>query len=36
MFAVKLVTQANGSQKPVLVKRYSPGNLMPPVTPFPS
>jgi branched-chain amino acid transport system substrate-binding protein len=36
MFAVKLETQSNGKQKPVLVKRYSPGNLMPPVTPFPS
>ncbi len=36
MFSVKLVTQANGKQKPVLVKRFSPGNLMPPVTPFPS
>jgi branched-chain amino acid transport system substrate-binding protein len=36
MFAVKLQTLANGTQKPVLVKRYSPGNLMPPVTPFPS
>jgi branched-chain amino acid transport system substrate-binding protein len=36
MFSVKLVTQSNGKQKPVLVKRFSPGNLMPPVTPFPS
>jgi len=36
MFAVKLVTQANGKQKPVLVKRFSPGNLMPPVASFPS
>jgi branched-chain amino acid transport system substrate-binding protein len=36
MFSVKLVTQPNGKQKPVLVKRFSPGNLMPPVTPFPS
>ena len=27
MFSVKLVTQANGKQKPVLVKRFSPGNL---------
>ena len=36
MFAVKLVTQANGKQKPVLVKRFSPGNLMPPVATFPS
>ncbi len=36
MFSVKLVTQTNGKQKPVLVKRFSPGNLMPPVTPFPS
>ena len=35
MFAVKLQTQPNGKQKPVLVKRFSPGNLMPPVTPFP-
>jgi branched-chain amino acid transport system substrate-binding protein len=36
MFSVKLVTQANGKQKPVLVKRFSPGNLMPPVATFPS
>ena len=36
MFSVKLVTQANGKQKPVLVKRFSPGDLQPPVTPFPS
>jgi branched-chain amino acid transport system substrate-binding protein len=36
MFSVKLVTQANGKQKPVLVKRFSPGNLMPPVAQFPS
>ena len=35
MFAVRLVTQSNGKQKPVLVKRFSPGNLMPPVSPFP-
>jgi branched-chain amino acid transport system substrate-binding protein len=35
MFAVKLQTLPNGKQKPVLVKRFSPGNLMPPVTPFP-
>jgi len=36
MFSVKLTTQANGKQKPVLVKRFSPGNLMPPVATFPS
>ncbi|MGZ8695292.1 MAG: substrate-binding domain-containing protein [Gaiellaceae bacterium] len=34
MFSVRLVT-TNGKQKPVLVKRFSPGNLMPPVKPFP-
>jgi branched-chain amino acid transport system substrate-binding protein len=34
MFSVKLQT-TNGKQKPVLVKRFSPGNLMPPVAPFP-
>jgi branched-chain amino acid transport system substrate-binding protein len=35
MFSVKLVTQPNGKQKPVLVKRFSPGDEQPPVTPFP-
>jgi branched-chain amino acid transport system substrate-binding protein len=36
MFSVKLVTQPNGKQKPVLVNRFSPGVEQPPVTPFPS
>ena len=35
MFSVKLVTQPNGKQKPVVVSRFSPGVEQPPVTPFP-